>query len=508
MIYRISLLFIGFIMPILANAQLGQGINRHRAQGKSEGAQMINYADELAWQRMRNDSIYTKDVLQSYLDYKGINVDDMAKTNILRPVFERVVTKGKQFKEEDKSVWKREFYEFEYNKILKVLKAKSSKKAADEDYNQRNDWSKSSLFTSLKEYCRHNFEDNDSVILNFLKDHDIAFEDIYMYYLAEDYGYYRNSGVKGLISPNEIQKEYSLERFDELHRALLYNKDKTIEDFYGLILKEIDYPLSSSFYDNPNVNKAKIHSLFEKDKDSDNVKKLKQLYQQWQSIISDYRWEKYLLSHSKHFKEACSLLSEALDYRKTHALTSGVLKEDNINMGGVVPIDISRLYGSRSIPYKVDGNNLVVDGICTLNYVDEQYDKATGNSFKKYTVNLQMLVKVENGVAVSKTISGEQKWWQEDKRVWDKTKGGLIQKGAKTLEAKPVITKTKKVTKVEDLGFGSEMNEMLKLLHFSGEKDLSVSCLVKKYIQDPKENKIFLFLIKKPLKSVDISKIR
>lgn len=493
---KVFIVSIALLCPLFSFAQWG--VNRHHASGNSNEAQMINYADELAYKRACNDSIYTKEVLQSYLDYKRIRVENIGLEFLTRPIFERVVVKGKKFKEEDKLIWKREFYQFEYEKILKTLRAQAKVASEIQDSIKRHDWSKSHTYVSLKEYCKHDFEIKDTALLHFLDECGVDFKDIYKSYYNKNilpFEYY-------FIEPGEEESRYSVEDFDRLHKTLLRNKNRSIEEIYGYILRETEYIIT-----NGNIEMPRISRLYQKDKNDENVKELQLLYQQWQNLISDCRWEKYMLSQNEKFKEACSSLRDALDYRNNHPLSNGVYIQDTIDLGSPIPLSFTRHYGSRQIPYKVVGDALIVDGTCILTYVDDQYPTATGDSYKKYTVNLKMLVKVENGVAVSKTISGVQKWWNKDKKVWNRTKGGILDKTEKTLKAKPVVIKTKNVTKAEDLGSGAEITEILSFLRTSYDDDLSIQKLCKEYLKNP-HNKHCLSLIKMPIKPVDMSRIR
>ena len=63
--------------------------------------------------------------MQSYLDYKRISIDEVSEKSQLKEIFKRVVTKGKKFKDEDRNTWKQEFYYYEFDKIMDLLKKRS-----------------------------------------------------------------------------------------------------------------------------------------------------------------------------------------------------------------------------------------------------------------------------------------------------------------------------------------------------------------------------------------------
>ena len=80
------------------------------------------------------------------------------------------------------------------------------------------------------------------------------------------------------------------------------------------------------------------------------------------------------MANNKEFNAACVDLNNALEYRKTHPLEGGVIRET---------IKISDTnHVIKEIPYKVLGDELVADGTCILNFVDEQYKNANGDWYK------------------------------------------------------------------------------------------------------------------------------
>ena len=93
------------LFPLVTNAQYG--FNRHKWQRQGPlMSGLIRQADRLAYERACNDSIYTREVMLSYLDYKRISIDEVSEKSQLKDIFKRVVTKGKKFKDEDRNTWK------------------------------------------------------------------------------------------------------------------------------------------------------------------------------------------------------------------------------------------------------------------------------------------------------------------------------------------------------------------------------------------------------------------
>ena len=239
---------------------------------------------------------------------------------------------------------------------------------------------------------------------------------------------------------------------------------------------------------------------YEKDKNSANVIELEALYTKWNRMVSDYMWEKYALANNKEFNAACVDLNNALEYRKTHPLEGGVIRET---------IKISDTnHVIKEIPYKVLGDELVADGTCILNFVDEQYKNANGDWYKKYTMNVKVIIKVENGIAISKSFSGIHKVWSPDKKVWDRTKGGFLEKTANTLDAKPVVVKTNDMSKIENPSIIISQDYINEYLRFSYERDVSISHLCKEYLKNPTKSQYYLNVLKMPLRPIDTSKIK
>ena len=83
-------------MPYSSYAQYE--MKRFKGTGNRNNMHLVNKADALAYKRACNDSIYTYDVLLSYLQSKNISVDEVTEDHNLREIFKRVVSKRKKFK--------------------------------------------------------------------------------------------------------------------------------------------------------------------------------------------------------------------------------------------------------------------------------------------------------------------------------------------------------------------------------------------------------------------------
>ena len=138
---KIYLMLFVVLFPLVTNAQYDFVRHKWQLQGPLMSV-LIQQADRIAYKRACNDSIYTREVMLSYLDYKKIKIDEVTEKYNLKDIFIRVVTKGKKFKDEDRPKWKQEFYFYEFDKIMDYLK----EKVAKEDSVLRSDWSKSDLF--------------------------------------------------------------------------------------------------------------------------------------------------------------------------------------------------------------------------------------------------------------------------------------------------------------------------------------------------------------------------
>ena len=393
------------------------------------------------------------------------------------------------------------------------------------DYRERNenrfDWSKSKVFFYLKEYCTHDFSVSHPDVVEFintcgLEAGQVAGRGMDGIYLNDRFQKLPDLPNNEPNPSNEIEgpdKYQVLKKFNIIHLGLKNILQKevqldedteetafetiSIKDLYKIILEEINYwPDMSDVSKNDIMTRHrwilndKRLEQYEKDKEEAQVKELENLFSKWQEITSTQLWEKQLLCENNEVLQSVEELKEALRQMEKKTLSSGVLEKN----------------GNR-IPYKVIDNKMVVDGICTLVYKDEQATNATGEWFKKYTTNLKLIVKVENGRAISQTISGTQKWWDENKTVFKNTKGSPLTKAAAMAKAKPVVIRSHNVTKIEDLGFGAELGilhrQLSTVLGHASEEANSLTDLYKEYLLNPSIES--LNRIKKPFMPVDIS---
>ena len=488
-------------MPYSSYAQYE--MKRFKGTGNRNNMHLVNKADALAYKRACNDSIYTYDVLLSYLQSKNISVDEVTEDHNLREIFKRVVSKRKKFKDDDKRVWKQEFYNFEYDKILSSM----IKERSAEDSIKRNNWFQSDTYLALKYFSQYAIpEVNDNDIL-MLGKYNIGVSDIYYTYRQFE-RYDSKDVIKHYREYFDDKEHYNFTEsdFNCIHNYLRSNlKDTTVIMVYRQILKEMKYLDGRNFsgIDPSLVGMQKVRALFELDKDNDNVKELEMLVKHWLNANNNQLWEKYNLTKSDKFKKVCSKINEALEYRKTHPLTDGVIRFNNYTEENRKE---NTSFLIKEIPYKVSGDYLVVDGDCFLNIIEDQYRNATGDFYKKYTMNAKVLVKVENGVAVSKKITGFHKVWEPDKKVWDKTKGGFLQKTASTLEAKPVVARTNDLSKLDDTEVLLSTGRIEELLSVSTIEEDSVEDLVRLYLKFPTDSR-YVEKIYFPIKKIETKKL-
>lgn len=393
------------------------------------------------------------------------------------------------------------------------------------DYRERNenrfDWSKSKVFFYLKEYCTHDFSVSHPDVVEFintcgLEAGQVAGRGMDGIYLNDRFQKLPDLPNNEPNPSNEIEgpdKYQVLKKFNIIHLGLKNILQKevqldeeteetayesiSIKELYKIILEEINYWPDMSDVSKNDIMTRHLWILndkrleqYEKDKEEAQVKELENLFSKWQEITSTQLWEKQLLCENNEVLQSVEELKEALRYKEINPLSPGVLVKN----------------GNR-IPYKVIDGKLVVDGLCTLVYKDEQATNASGEWFKKYTTNLKLIVKVENGRAISQTISGTQKWWDENKTVFKNTKGSPLTKAAAMAKAKPVVIRSHNVTKIEDLGFGAELGIMHRQLSYvlgnASVEANSLTDLYKEYLLNPSIES--LNRIKKPFMPVDIS---
>lgn len=495
------LLILVATIPVSSYAQYW--MKRYHGTGDRNNMFLIDKADALAYKRACNDSIYTYDVMLSYLQSKNISVDEVTEDYNLRDIFKRVVSKRKKFKDDDKRAWKQEFYNYEYDKILSAL----IKERSAEDSIKRNKWFLSDTYLALKYFSQYAIPDvNDNNILMLCK-YKIDVSDIYYTYRQ-----FERCDSKNVIKhyreyfDDKEHYNYTESDFNCIYNYLKSNlKDTTTIMVYRKILNEMNYLDGRNFSGiNPSLyGMQKVRALFELDKDNDNVKELEMLVKHWLYANKNQLWEKYNLTKSDMFKKTCSKINDALEYRKTHPLTDGVIRFNNYTEENKKK---NTSFLIKEIPYKVSGDCLVVDGDCFLNIIEDQYRNATGDFYKKFTLNAKVLVKVKNGVAISKKITGFHKVWEPDKKVWDKTKGGILQKTARTLEAKPVVARTNDLSKMDDTEILLSTGRIEELMRVSTIEEGSVEELVKLFLKNPTDNR-YIEKIYFPIKKIETRKL-
>lgn len=487
------LILIFIMISLTSHAQYSQyRFYRHKPHilTDKEQAEIIIKADNIAYERACNDSIYTKEVMQSYLDYYGIGVENTYRLQkSLIPIINRVVTKGKKIKSEDKIVWKQAYYNFEFSKELNningLLMREKSRKDSIENYKKKYDhWSNSRILMSLREYCSHDFSITDSSTIKFLEKYNITFnEQMRLQYLRpnlSDAGDLSESLQEIEDVRNYLNNEFN---YDPIHLSSweYYKKPYSTEEIYNSYHKLYE----------------QHHKLYEHHRNDKILQELDSLVKRWKEITDQKLWEKQFLSENNLFKQRCVELQKVLEYNESHPLKDGVLKID----GSI-------------IPYRVDGDKLVVHGTCILRSVNEQYPNATGARYKSYTNNLKLVVKVENGKAISQTLSGSETVWDQNENVSGRS---YYERHKKMLSARPVVAMTHQVnyTKYKfgetTLYMEGEWDQMQNKLHyvfqhaFLRNDSFSISKLCKKYLEDPSE--YTLKRIRMPFATVDISAI-
>lgn len=492
-------------IPILLNAQ--SRLKRYTGKGLREDLSIIKKADALAYKKACKDSIYSYDVFVSYLKDKNLEVDEVTEDFNLKDIFKRVVIKHKKIKDEDKAAWKQEFYNYEFEKNLLLLKQNRIK----EDSLRRNDWSESDTYIALKLFSTYQIPQQSDNILSILDNYEISVDDIF-----STYNYFRQYDkprkiaeryAPSLLFANPQEIKIKDADFDCIQKFLKRHlKDLSTAAVYKQILSETNYINGRNYSGiDPNlVGSKKIMALFELDKNNNQIQELENLIKYWNDVSKNRTWEKYVLSSSMKFEKTCSNLNDALFYRKNHPLTDGVLRFSNYDEKNKKE---NTRFVVKEIPYKVIGDSLIVDGTCMLNVIEEQYPHADGDWYKKYTMNVKVYIVVKNGVAISRKFTGTHKVWGPDKRVFDKTKGGLIQKTASTLAAKPAVVKTNDMSKVDNTEIILSSNRIEELLRLSNIDNVSLDYLCKQYIKYPNESK-YLEGIKMPIKNIDFSKLK
>ena len=506
---RIIFISIAIFFSLFANAQYADYPINRKAAGNykhrtSYDKELFNRVEKEAFASVSRNNIYTYEVLQAYLDNRKMNVDDFKKENSeLGKLFKQVVLKKKEFPNEFKRRWKQEYYNYLFEKAYNEL----DKNNRLNDSIARNNWSDSEIYLGLRLYCLQTIPPIDKEILEMIEKYDVDKKKAYNHFVLYSDAVKPSTIIENasVIKSNPSDEELASLKNINIHGLRNFLKQKmsdinSLRELYFAILKENDYNVSRRLipdyddYSDIRSRPSKYDFIWEQEKTNPKVVELDRLYSQWKEIEKERGWDYYYLSKNTRFNKACADINEAIDYRKNNPLTGGVYKTETIE-----------------VPYKVVDDKLVVDGLCTIIFVNDQNPNATGDRYKKRTSNLKMVVKVDNGIAVNKVFTGTQKTWMPDENVYKRTKGGFLEKTAATLAAKPVVVKTINVADVaEHVEYKIVQDNMLDELVFSKDPDVSLQHLCKSYLEGASEKgqeDWYLKKIKMPLQPVDVSKV-
>jgi len=509
---------------LCAQNHLYRNVPNNMADPKTAGN--IKKADEIAYERACNDSIYKKEVMQSFLDYYNIDVEDLRRNTkpafytiinnntfrrnqpsmlpTLYSIMNRVVTKGKKIKSEDKASWKQIYYDFEYsrisNSIIREQRVAEARKDSIEDYQERHDWRKSEFLGKLRAFCSLDYSVKDSFVIKFMEKYNITFTEQFKLENLRPSTWNENN--KSWIELYHICDYVDGKLgYDRIHSKSerTYLADST-ELVYNRILHECGYVpklperliIGVRRWDSYSET---LHKLYERDKNDENVRELDSLLKRWKYITDENLLEKKYLSESD-FKQRCIELEKAISDGANNTIKGGVLKEDGC-----------------TIPYKLDGDKFVVHGTCIFNYIDEQYPNATGAHYNSLTSNLKLVVKVENGKAISQRLTGYEKGWSENDKIIGRT---YYETRRKILAAKPIVVMTNQVNHnyykhgetmmYNYLGWDTMLRKLKYVFnHASLKYDDSISKLCQRYLEQPQEDT--LNKIRMPFAIVDISAI-
>lgn len=488
-------------------------------------AENIEKVDKIAYERACNDSIYKKEVMQSFLDYYNIDVEDIRRyttsafyyiinSNTFRrnqpsmlpalySIMNRVVTKGKKIKSEDKIKWKQIYYDYEYSRIMASIireqETAEARKDSIEDYQKRHDWSKSELLEKLRAFCSQDYSVKDSFVIKFMEKYNITFTEQFKLENLRPSTWNENnkSWIELYNICGYIDRTLGYDRIHSKSERT-YLADST-ERVYNMILRECGYVPKLERLINGvrrwDSYSETLHKFYEQDKNDANVRELDSLLKRWKYITNENLLEKKYLSESD-FKQRCIELEKAISDGANNTIKGGVLKEDGC-----------------TIPYKLDGDKFVVHGTCIFNYIDEQYPNATGAHYNSLTSNLKLVVKVENGKAISQRLTGYEKIWNENDKIIGRT---YYETRRKILAAKPIVVMTNQVNysyykhgesiMYNYLGWDTMLRKLKYVFnHASLKYDDSISKLCQRYLEQPQEDT--LNKIRMPFAIVDISAI-
>lgn len=393
---------------------------------------------EEIWKRAeadaKNDSSYTANAIRQFLDY--FKIDGYAVPQVFSyreeeakvvKFMQKVCEKGKAAKDGDKELWKRYYtaylrdvYVHEAETIAKKEKEERERQETIKDSIARNDWSKSSSWVALKDYCGKDYslKDDAAEYGKFIEKYRLNLEKIYK----------ECCGGRSSIIPEE------------------FIKDSLFEN-YKTILTEINYspivPEPKGYFLYTNDKNREYHRL--KDsvlysfflKENKMVDELRHLKEKFSEIDTSSQRKLWYVCNNYYFKERINNLKN----NSTLTHTSNGVINDTITINNIMYIS--------KIPYFVENGMLIPHGVCSVRLFRPQDKEATGSAFYHNTADVTMIVNVNNGKATRKSVTGTVCEWDVNTAAGKgKSYFGATQAIA---AAKPIVKKRKTINGEEDI---------------------------------------------------------
>ena len=379
-----------------------------------------------------NDSCYTANAIRQFLNHFKVEGYALPKVfssredeNKVVRYMQKICEKGKKAKNDDKELWKQYYMAYLadiYVHEVEMIARKEKEEETIKDSIARNDWSKSSTWVALKDYCGQDYslKDDAAIYGEFIEKYGLDLEKIY--------------------------KEWGC-CWDGLHAI----SEKFIKDSlfgnYKTILTEINYRPSvpkilGFFYGNDynreyrRLEDSVLYSFFLKEnKIVDELRRLKEKLSEIDTSRQRKLW--YVCNNCNNFKER---LNDLKNQSSINYTSNGVLK-DTVDINGIMYI--------ANIPYITENGMLMPNGACSVRLFCPQFKDATGEAFYRTTVDITLTITVNKGKASGKSLKGYICEWNENTAAGK----GKDYWGARRAiaAAKPVIKKRMTINNEKDV---------------------------------------------------------
>lgn len=386
----------------------------------------------------KNDNCYTANAIRKFLNHYKVEEYALPRVFTEREEERKVVKfmqkiceKGKVANDKDKELWKpyytaylRDVYVLEAEMAARKEKEERERQAIIKDSIARNDWSESSTWVALKDYCGQDYslKDDAAIYGEFIEKYGLDLEKIYKEWgCCWDYGLHAIS--------EKFIKDSLFGNYKTILTEINYRPSIPEPKGYFLYSNEINQEYHR-------LQDSVLYSFFLKEnKIVDELRRLKEKLSEIDTSRQRKLW--YVCNNCNNFKER---LNDLKNQSSINYTSNGVLK-DTVDINGIMYI--------ANIPYVISNGMLIPNGMCSVRLYRPQDKDATGSAFYHTTADVTLTVNVNKGKATRKVVKGSICEWDVNTTAGKgKAYFGAIQAIA---DAKPIVKKRKTINSEKDI---------------------------------------------------------